>query len=627
MIGFRAIPVLVVVGLLACASALATMRAEVDATDLPRKMLRSRMEFPVEGGRASFWYPNWVPGVHAGSGPVQNIGGLRFELKDGTTVRWRRDDVEMCKFHVEVPAGATTLVVKLDYIANQPSTNTIGVDSYGNSLLGVINWNTCVLYPDGTSVKELMVDLSVRLPEGWKYATALVTAGTADGAVRFRETSFYEIVDSPLLCGEHLRSIPLEQQFRPAYLHLASESPEAIDLNDKVIKAFGGVVAEAGMLFGSAPFDVYHFLVTCSDDLPPNGLEHLKSSLNGVSARGLLDEESLKGWNGYLLPHEFAHAWCGKYRRPAGMATDDYHTPCKTDLLWIYEGLTQYLGEVLCVRSGLWDLEHVKQVQAAELAFLQAQTGRQWRSLEDTAIDSANLRERSRHWSGLRRSQDYYVEGRFLWLEVDAMIRGMTRNKKSLDDFCRSFFAYDPAAAPTSPYTFEDVCGSLNAIVAYDWNGFLKSRVERPLEVLPTELVGKLGYRIEYVGEAPEYIKKREKERGYVTALATLGMDVANDGTVYGNLIPATPADRAGLAPGVKIVGVNSRRFSADRLREAIKKSPTTGSIDLLLLDGDVFRNEIVVYNGGPKYLQLVRDETKPDYLKEIYSERTKERR
>jgi predicted metalloprotease with PDZ domain len=557
---------------------------------------------------------------------VQNIGGLRFELPDGTVLTWRRDDVDMCRFHVDVPAGETTLVAKLDYIANQPSTNTIGIDTYGNSLLGVINWNTCLLYPDGANVKELLVNLSVRLPEGWKHATALETQGKADNAIQFRVTSFYEVVDSPLLCGEHLRTVPLEQNFKPVYLHLASESPEAINLKEDLITAYGRVVAEAGAMFGSAPFDTYHFLVTCSNDLPPNGLEHLKSSLNGVSERGLIDEESIKGWNGYLLPHEFAHAWCGKYRRPVGMVTTDYHTPCKTDLLWIYEGLTQYLGEVLCVRSGLWDLDHVKQVQAAELAFLQAQTGRQWRSLEDTAIDSANLRERSRHWSGLRRSQDYYVEGRFLWLEVDAMIRGMTKNKKSLDDFCRSFFAYDPQRAPTFAYTFDEVCDELNEVASYDWGAFFKSRVEKPLDVLPTELAGKLGYRLEYVSEAPGFITKREKERGYVMALATLGMDVGNDGTVYGNLIPDMPADRGGLAPGMKIVAVNSRKFSADRLREAIKNTPSRGSIDFLILDGDVFRSEIVVYSGGQKYLQLIRDESKPDLLKGIYSGRTTRR-
>jgi len=598
------------------------MKIDVDARDLPRKLLRARITIPATAGEMTLMYPKWVPGTHAASGPVENIGGLRISLPDGTPIAWRRDDVEMWKFYCTTPEGATQVLVDIDYICSQPDANSMGIDSFGNSLIGVINWNTCLLYTPNVKSADVKVTATLQLPDGWKYATALATENVNDGKVSFADISLDEFVDSPLICGEHLRTIPLEQDFKPTLIHLVSESPSATNLKPDLIAKYAKVVSEAGLIFGAAPYDTYHFLVTCSNDFPANGLEHRQSSFNGVGERDLIEEEPIKGWVGYLLPHEFVHAWCGKYRRPAEMVTGDFHTAQHTEMLWVYEGLAQYLGEILNVRAGVWDLDHYKRLLANDVSFLKSQTGRQWRPLEDTAVASGQLRDRSANWSGLRRSQDYYVEGKLLWLEIDAMLRDATSGAKSLDDFCRAFFAVDESKLPVSTFTFDDVCAALNAVSPYDWSGFISARVGQVQDALPLDVVTKMGYRLQYASEAPEFVKKREGERKYVATLDALGADIGDDGRIRSTIVPGSPIDAAKLGPGTLIIGVNGRKFSAQRMKDAIKDSVTNGEIELLVLNGDAYRTITLDYKDGAKYIELVRNDSTPDYLAAICAAR-----
>ena len=347
------IPLLIVAS---CFSATGEIRmtVEVDATELPRKLLHTRMVIPVTGDTLSLWYPKWIPGIHGPRGPIENLAGLRVETPDGESVSWRRDNAERFLFHIAPPDGGSEVVVRLDYLCSQPSVNSRGIDSYGNSLLGVINWNTCLLYPDGYNTQDIAVDLTLTLPDGWKQASALPEKSTDGATTTFETFSFHDVVDSPLITGPHMRTINISSDnLPPVYWHIASESPGALNIDEELIEKYKNMVAEAGELFGGAHFDEYHLLLFLSDDFPNTGLEHLRSSLNGLGERDLEDQDKVDGWAGYLIPHEFAHSWCGKYRRPAGMATPDFHTDKHTNLLWVYEGLDQYLGEVFCVRAGV----------------------------------------------------------------------------------------------------------------------------------------------------------------------------------------------------------------------------------------------------------------------------------
>ena len=595
---------------------------DVDATEMSRALLHSRCEIPATPGEFIVWYPKWIPGIHAPGGPVQNLAGLRFETVKGEPVVWRRDDEEPARFHLTVPAGVDRVVAKIDYICNQPSANSSGVDSFGNSLLGVVNWNTVLVYPETASIDAMTATVRLTLPAGWRYGTALrpdappaVTPKDKPYTVAFQADPLRRVVDCPLICGEHFRTIDISgKNTPPAFLDLVSESAAAIAIDDKLIANYRALVAESVALFGGAHFPEYHFLVVCSDTVPNNGLEHLACSFNSVGERELIDDKKRKAWPAYLLPHEFVHSWCGKFRRPAAMVTTNFHTPERTRLLWIYEGLTQYLGEVLTVRAGLLTPADYVPKLADTIDYLRNQAGRRWRSVEDTAISSWQLRAKSPAWASLRRSQDYYDEGLVVWLEADAMIREQTGGKRSLDDFCKKFFAVKADERAVSPYELAEVTGILKGLADYDWDAFFRDRISAPKENLGLGFLETLGYRVQYSPKPSEHVTDREKDRKFVTATASLGLTAGEDGKVLG-VVPGGVADKAGVAPAMTISGVNARKFSAQRLKDAIADSAARGKVELLVLDGDVFKTIVLNYGEGPKYLELTRVAERQDLL------------
>jgi predicted metalloprotease with PDZ domain len=424
-----------------------TLQIEVDARDLPRRLLHARIVVPCQPGKLGLWYPKWIPGTHAPSGAIQDVAGLRVETPEGKPVPWRRNDIDVYRVECDVPDGVREIVARLDVICNGPAVEASGHLSYGNNSVGMINWSTCLLYPDGPSCDQIRAHLSLRLPRDWRFATALATESPRDAQVpkpageapvAFKTVTVTDLVDNPLIAGEHLRAIPLNTgPYPPAFLDLVSESPSALRIGPNVVDMYSRMVREAGALFGACHYPDFHFLVTCSDDLGYHGLEHLACSINGVHERDLLDDSKRKGWVANLIPHEYVHSWCGKFRRPAGMCTPDFQTPLKTRLLWVYEGLTEYLGEVLMVRAGLVDSKDYRETLAATIGSLSHNEGRRWRPLEDTAAASHLLRGHSPNWNELRRGQDYYSEGALVWLEADAIIRELSAGKKSVDEFCR----------------------------------------------------------------------------------------------------------------------------------------------------------------------------------------------
>jgi predicted metalloprotease with PDZ domain len=588
---------------------------DVDARELGRSLLHSRVELPATAGKMIVWYPKWIPGVHAPGGPVANLGGLRFTTPKGDAIEWKRDDEEPFRFHITVPAGADRAVAHLDYICNQPTPNSSGIDSFGNSLLGVINWNTVLVYPEDANIDTATAKVRLRLPEGWRYGTALkVERQTADG-IDFTAGTLRTVVDSPLICGRHFRDVELTgKNTPPVFMHLVSESPAAIQIDDKLIERYRALVAETLAMFGVAHFESYHFLVVCSDALPNNGLEHLASSFNAVGERELIDDKKRKAWPAYLLPHEFVHSWCGKYRRPAAMVTTNFHTLERTRFLWIYEGLTQYLGEVLTVRAGLLTPEEFLPQFAGKLDWLMRQAGRKWRSVEDTAVASWQLRARSPAWTQLRRGQDYYDEGLVTWLEADAIIRDRSGGKHSMDDFCRKFFAKQPKATSVAGYEFNEVLGILRELADHDWARFFRERIEQPRAELGLGFLEPLGYRLQYSAKQSDYAKDRDSDRKQTSVSASLGLSVGDDGRIV-SVIPEMPADKAGLASGMTISGVNGRKFSGQRLKDSIADSVANRSVELLVLDGDLFRNVTLSYAEGPKYLELIRRTDRTDIL------------
>ena len=447
----------------------------VDLTEAPRKIIHAHMTIPVSAGPLTLLYPKWIPGEHMPDGPIDDLAGL-FITANGQQLSWVRDDVNMYAINLTVPQGVAELDVKDDFLATAGATGfSAGASTSAN--LAMLSWNELILYPAGhKDDADIFVEPSVILPQGWQYGTALMKAGETgdnihENAIHFNAVSLEQLIDSPLLTGRYFVEIPLAAEVTPKhFLDIAADGPEDLKLTPETIAGYSNLVREAGALYQSRHYESYHFLVTASDQVAHFGLEHHQSSDDRVAEKTFIDDNLLL-LSSDLLPHEFTHSWNGKYRRPAGLATGNYEDPMKGNLLWVYEGLTQYLGDVLGARSKLETAAQYRDFLAEDAAMLDYRPGRTWRDLQDTATAAQILYAYSEGypWDNWRRNTDYYAEGELVWLDVDTTIRKLTNDKKSLNDFLAAFEGLGGNTPPkVVPYTFEDVVKGLNDVVAYD---------------------------------------------------------------------------------------------------------------------------------------------------------------
>jgi predicted metalloprotease with PDZ domain len=602
------------------------IRLRVDATDAPRRVLHVQMTMPAKPGPMTLLYPEWIPGEHGPTGPVANLVGLKIQGA-GRTIAWKRDSINLYAFAFEVPAGVSSLDIAFDYIA-PPESGGFTSGGSTTSELAVLNWNQMLLYPQGSDADSLQLQASLKVPSNWRYGTALPVQSETGSDVVFKPSSLTTLIDSPLSAGAHYRTIDLgEDRGAPHYLHLAADSDRALEIRPEFIEQYKNLVKETGALFGSRHYRDYHFLYTLSDHVAHFGLEHHESSDDRTAERTLIDPD-LQKVSADLLSHEFVHSWNGKFRRPAGLVPSGkdggYDAPMKGDLLWMYEGLTQYLGEILAPRSSLRMPEDFREALAETAADLDNKYGRTWRPLEDTAVAAQILYYTGQDYDNYRRDVDYYPEGTLIWLEADVMIRQLSNGTKSLDDFCRTFHGGPGGVPDLKPYNFQDVVAGLNAVQPYDWAGFLNQRLRSIEAHAPLGGIERSGWKLAYDGVRSDFWKAVEAARKWADLSYSIGLKVREDGSIadvqYGG-----PAQKAGVAPSTTLIAVNNRQFTPTVLREAVAKTASSDKpLELLVKTGDYYELHRLDYRGGERYPHLVRDASSPDLLSEIIKPRAK---
>lgn len=595
-----------------------TIRLEVDATDIQRRIFRVRETIPVaRPGRTTLLYPQWLPGNHAPRGQIDKVSGLVITA-GGQRLPWTRDSVDVYAFHVDVPAGTTE--IQAEFVFTSPTATPQGRVVVTPEMLN-LQWNAVALYPAGYYTRRITVEPSVRLPQGWRYGVALDTASFENGLARFRPVSFETLVDSPMFAGRHYRQIDLDPGARqPVRLNIVADSPELLEANQAQIDRHKELVRQADKLFGSRPFDRYDFLLALSDRLGGIGLEHHRSSENGTEP-DYFTEWAKNAGERDLLPHEYTHSWNGKHRRPAELWTPAYSVPMRNSLLWLYEGQTQYWGFVLSGRSGLLTREEALDALALTAANYENRVGRAWRQLEDTTLDPVIAARRPHPWSTWQRSEDYYSEGQLIWLDADTLIRELSANRKSLDDFARAFFGGRDGDWSVHPYVFEDVVRTLNEVQPHDWATFLRTRVQEVAPKAPLDGITRGGYRLVYSDKPTDYFKSAEASARNTNLTFSLGLVVNREGDITAVQWDG-PAFNAGLTVGQRIVAVNGLAYEGERLKRAITDAKGGKPIELVVRSGDHFRNVSVEYRGGLRYPRLERVAGTPDRLGAIYAPR-----
>jgi predicted metalloprotease with PDZ domain len=606
------------------------IRITADLTEAPRHLFHAEIDLPVKAGPLTLITPEWIPGNHAPTGPVSQIVGVAFTA-DGKTLPWRRDDVNLYEFHLEIPAGVTNLHAHLDSI----------VSSRVSKEMACLEWERLMLYPAHIPVKEIAIEPSVTVPAGWGTGTALTPVGSPSapppvtgiledahhptpGAMtqKYAPTTVEQLEDSPVITGLYFHEFPLAPEVTPKhYIDVVSDLPGDSNLRPELLAEISNLVREAGTAYASHHYNQYHFLLTLSDIAGGEGLEHGQSSDNGIGEKGFSDEAHQLPESD-LLAHEFTHSWNGKYRRPAKLYEPDFATPQQGQLLWVYEGMTQYMGNVLAARSGLKNQEQYRDLLALSASSLDLETGRNWRSTEDTAIASSVDRHPTL-WASWERGQAYYQEGELLWLDADTLIREKTGGKKSLTDFQKIFLGKGGDTGPLIvPYDRKELIADLNEVMPYDWAGFLHEHIDLPSAHADFAGIERGGYKLVYVDKLNRTSRTLMAVGGRrgagINVWASLGLRVTTDGTL-GDIRWNGPADQAGLAPGERIIGINGAVFSAEAVSQALLDSKGNDKpIHLIVQHENDLSTVDLNYHDGPRYPVLVRDESKPDLLDEI---------
>lgn len=610
------------VAVLLTASALAQqtpIQVTANLTDAPRKLYHSDSLIPVKAGPLDLITPEWIPGDHRPTGPVSDIVGVVFTA-NGKPLPWRRDNVNMFEFHLQIPEGVTVLHAHLDCI----------VTTRVSHKLAVLEWEKLMIYPAHIPVKDIPIQPSLIVPAGWGVGTALtpISGGSwpvpaAGSTTRFAATTVEQLEDSPIIAGEYFHEFVLAPDITPKhYIDVVSDFPQDSNLSPELLSKISNLVREASAAYGSHHYHEYHFLLTLSDVAGGEGLEHGQSSDNGVREKGFA-EPGLELANSDLLSHEFTHSWNGKYRRPAKLYEPDFATAQWGRLLWVYEGMTQYLGNVLAARSGLKSQAQYRDVLALSAANLQYKRGRDWRDTDDTAVAASVLRADNPAWSNWRRGQDYYQEGELVWLDADTLIRQKTNNQKSLTDFLHIFLAKGGNTGPLIvPYTFDELCADLNQVLPYDWAKFFHDRIYSIDPKADFDGIERGGYKVVFTDQpsaSEKMISQAYGRRfGGLNCWYSIGIRVGNDGHIV-DVLWDGPADKAGVAPTERIMAVNGQVFTPDVLKQAIHDSKTSKEPIKLILQADTYVvNASIDYHDGERYPRLERIEGTTDYLDDI---------
>jgi predicted metalloprotease with PDZ domain len=602
---------------LAFPGAAQVVNLSVDAAEPARRVFHARLTMPVKSGPLTLLYPQWIPGDHRPSGPIADMVGLQI-TGAGRPIVWTRDLVNMFAFHLDVPSDVSEIEVAFDYL-NSPNPSDRTSQASATSNLVILNWYDVLLYPQGTPTDRLQYRANLKLPQGWKYGTALPVERDSDGHIQFQTTSLTTLADSPLIAGRYFQTVDLSPQATPPhYLHLAGESLHSIEIPQETIAHYRNLVKETGALFGARHYRSYHFLLALSDFVATGGTEHHESSDDRERELYLTDD----AWFNMsidLLPHEMVHSWNGKYRRPLGLSTPDYNQPMKGDLLWIYEGLTDYLGKILTPRSGLMTPEEFRDWVACVAARLDNQAGRQWRPVEDTAVSVQILDDARGDYADYRRDEEYYPESGLIWLEADVIIRQLSHGTKSLDDFCKNFYGPPNGPPELKPYVLDDVVAALNAVQPYNWQAFFKDRVYTVTAHAPLRGFTDGGWKLIYNETVPDYYLRREDKRKVFDFRYSLGFVLReNDGKIF-DVMLGSPAAEAGVPPSSNLIAVNGREFDPKRLRRALADAKqSTDPIELLIRQGEMYKTYRVDYHGGDRYPHLVRNDASPDVLSDI---------
>jgi predicted metalloprotease with PDZ domain len=610
-------------GLLTGVATAADLAIRLDAHDVVSKRVHTDLALAVAPGALTLVFPKWIPGEHGPSGPLDSMIGMKIEA-NGRTLPWARDPLDIYALTLTVPVGVNRLQISLESgLATEGDGFSAAPTS--SAQLAVLPLNEFVLLPKGRDAETISAALTVVAPEGWGVASALDSKQVAGNAYEFETASLTRVIDSPVQIGRYMKRVELTGSApRPDIRHsiaLAADSQAALVFPEQLAQGYSRLVAQSGALFGSRMYRHYTWVVTLSDHVAHFGLEHNESSDNRRDENTLVEPE-LQPWLAQLLGHEYVHSWNGKYRRPRGLLSPDYQTPMDGSLLWVYEGLTQFWGNVLATRAGLLTPEQYRDSLAVTAGFFDTETGAGWRPLADTAVAAQELYNAPAAFSSSRRDTDFYEASVFLWLDVDAEIRARTQGRASLDDFMKRFCAGESGAPQVKPYVEQDVYDGLAAVAPNDWRAFIRRHLDATGTAALFGALERSGWKLSYSGAKNSWVEYWQKRKKTTERQWSVGISLDKDALIT-DAIADRAAAKAGVGPGMTLVAVNGRKFTAEVLDAAIEEAQRAHQpIEFLVASDEYYRTLPVEYQDGPRYPHVTRVSGANDTLSAVLAPR-----
>ena len=597
----------------------------VDATDVARAIFWASQTMSVQGhdGQIALTLAKWLPAYHAPRGAIDRLAGLDFRA-DGEACRWKRDPDNPYRLLVDLPQGATHLEIAHQSLS--PTQSNQGRIMVSDEILR-FHWEECLLYPAGTPIDEIMIEPSLRLPEGWEWACALdcgdqAQVGPEKALLRFDPVDVRTLIDSPVLAGLHAHREQLDEDIE---LLIVADRADQLPQGTDELECHRRLIAEADALFGRRPFGKYHFLMACSDQIGRMGLEHECCSEEGVRATYFSNWKSSTTERD-LLPHEYTHAWVGKYRVPQGNYQPDF-SRMTDELMWVYEGLTQYYGHVLAARCGLISADLTLQAFALIFATYDNRPGRKWRPLADTDNDPIFTAREAQPWQSWQRSEDYYSEGLLIWLEADVIIRAGSGGDRSLDDLMHRFFAPPEEEGQgerlkPKPYSRADLIEALSDLHAYDWESFFASRVDGIAPHAPYAGIENGGYSLVWKERPSGWLADDQSHHSYFDFSYSLGLKMGANAKVI-DVLWDGPAFAAGMVKGMKVLSVGGVTYSHAAMQDALDVcADGGGSVELVVERLDSVKTLTLESPCGQRYPSLEAAGDGPRVLDDILASR-----
>jgi predicted metalloprotease with PDZ domain len=592
-----------------------TIKIDVDGTDVTHRIFRVHETIPVATGPLTLLYPQWIPGNHSPTGPIDKIAGLVVKA-NGQTLTWTRDQYNVYAFHIDVPQGVSALEVNFEYLT--PQSPREGRVVMTPEMLDA-QWSASTLYPAGYFARQINTEASLKLPAGWQAGTALEVASKDGDTIHFKPINYDDLVDSPVFAGKYFKRVDLDPgAATPVHVDIVADEAKYLEIKPEQLKAHVDLVQQMYKLYGAHHYNHYDFLLSLSDKMGGEGLEHHRSSEDGVGT-GYFTEWDKNWGERDLLSHEFNHSWDGKYRRGVDLATPNFNVPMGDSLLWVYEGQTEFWGQMMATRSGLWTMDQGHDM----LAYMAAtyDKGRpglaSWRNVQDTTNDPTMSQRAPLPYRNYQGSEDYYVAGEMIWLDVDGKLRELTGNKRSIDDFAKAFFGVNPGAWDVDTYTFDDVVKTLNDVAPYDWAKYLRERLDGHGSL--TGGLASHGWKLVYTDKPSAAVKAMEERRHSADLTYSIGLAIGKGGDIS-DVLWDGPAFNAGISPGMTVIAVNGQDYDPDALKDAVTAAAKDKSqpIELLVKNFNEYKTVRIDYHAGLMYPHLERDTGKPDHLTEL---------